>query len=330
MKNLTLMTKVYISSTVLIGCILGIWQITKVNWSNLWLLLTLSVLTAVSQVIKVEGPTPRTNYNLSHVFYGFVMIALGAPAACFVIFIACVIEWIWHKYPWYIQSFNMGALAIAVSFSNIFYSLMVPSRHPIDLLGAAGLITALIIFIFINHLLVGFVIRLARGESFSESGIFDSFPLIMDTTLMAMGAGAALLWSMNPYAVILALIPLYLIYSTIKVPSLQRQAQTDLKTKLFNADYFTHSLESELARADRFDRPLTVVMGDLDFLRNINNSFGHLAGDQVLIGVAKILQSSIREYDVVARFGGEEFCLLMPETTPEDALRRVEGLACRD
>jgi diguanylate cyclase (GGDEF)-like protein/putative nucleotidyltransferase with HDIG domain len=325
-KNLTPFARVYIISTLLIGSILGIWQITRVNWSNLGFLLILSALTAVAQVIKVEGPTPRTNYNISFIFYGFAMIGLGAPAAALVIFTACLIEWIWHKYPWYIQSFNMGALAIAVTFSSIIYKFMVPNQNPVDLFGAIGVLTSLIIFIFINHLLVGIVILVARGENFSESGIFDSFPLIMDATLLAMGAGAALIWSINPYAALLALIPLYLIYSTIKVPSLQRQAQTDSKTKLFNADYFTRALESELARADRFDRPLTIVMGDLDFLRNVNNSFGHLAGDEVLIGIAKILQKAIREYDVVARFGGEEFCLLMPETTPEDAYRRVEGL----
>ena len=165
MKNLTLITKVYITLTVIIGGILGIWQITKIrNWSTIWLLIILSGITAVTQVIKVEGPTPRTNYNISFVFYGFVLIALGAPAACFVIFIACVIEWIWHKYPWYIQSFNIGALAISITFSNILYSLMVPGHYPIDLLGAAGLLTALIIFIFFNHLLIGIVIRLARRE----------------------------------------------------------------------------------------------------------------------------------------------------------------------
>jgi diguanylate cyclase (GGDEF)-like protein/putative nucleotidyltransferase with HDIG domain len=325
-KNLTLITKVYILSAVFIGGVLGIWQIMRVNWSGIVLLLIASALTAIAQVIKVEGPTPRTNYNISLLFYGFALFSLGAPAALFVIFIACVVEWTWHKYPWYIQSFNMGALAIAMTFASLVYSFIVPQGHPIDLQGAVGILVALVIFTFLNHLLVGIVIILARGESFSESGIFDPFPLIMDATLMAMGAGAAIIWSVNPYAALLALIPLYLIYSTIKVPSLQRQAQTDSKTKLFNADYFTRSLESELARADRFDRPLTVVMGDLDFLRNINNSYGHLAGDEVLIGIAKILQNSIREYDVVARFGGEEFCLLMPETTPHDALQRIEGL----
>ncbi len=83
-------------------------------------------------------------------------------------------------------------------------------------------------------------------------------------------------------------------------------------------------LENELKRANRFDRPLTIIMADLDLLRNINNTYGHLAGDEVLIGIANILKQSVREYDVVARFGGEEFSILMPETTLAQGYERAE------
>ena len=69
-----------------------------------------------------------------------------------------------------------------------------------------------------------------------------------------------------------------------------------------------------------------MVLGDLDLLRNINNTYGHLAGDVVLKGIADILNKSAGEYDVVSRFGGEEFAILMPETTEEEACQRVERL----
>jgi diguanylate cyclase (GGDEF)-like protein len=67
-------------------------------------------------------------------------------------------------------------------------------------------------------------------------------------------------------------------------------------------------------------------MADLDLLRNINNTYGHLAGDEVLIGVAKILKASVREYDIAARFGGEEFAILLPETTIQQAYERAEHI----
>jgi diguanylate cyclase (GGDEF)-like protein/putative nucleotidyltransferase with HDIG domain len=139
-----------------------------------------------------------------------------------------------------------------------------------------------------------------------------------------MGVSNALVWKEYPFASILTLIPLYLIYATLKVPALERQSETDPKTGLFNPKYFDRAIANELNRANRFDRPLTVVMADLDLLRHINNTYGHLAGDEVLIGVANIFKQSIREYDVVARFGGEEYVVLMPETTPQQAFFRVE------
>ena len=83
-------------------------------------------------------------------------------------------------------------------------------------------------------------------------------------------------------------------------------------------------MQQELNRANRFDRPMSVIMADLDLLRNINNTYGHLAGDEVILGIAKILKRSVREYDVVARFGGEEFSILLPETTIEKAFERAE------
>jgi diguanylate cyclase (GGDEF)-like protein len=135
-----------------------------------------------------------------------------------------------------------------------------------------------------------------------------------------------LIWEINPFATVFSLVPIYLIYSTLQVPALQRQTEIDPKTKLYNARYFAEALKKELDRAERFDRPLTVVIGDLDLLRNINNTYGHLAGDVVLIGVAEILQNHFRGYDLVARFGGEEFAILLPEITPGGALPRVEAV----
>lgn len=326
MKKLSALAKTYIIGTILIGCVLMGWNAFHLHWLNLEVLVVLSGLASLALIIKVEGATNRLHYNISFILYSFALIAYGIPFALLVMFISNIVEWLYRKYPWYIQSFNIASYAIVLQCTGLFYDWVSPSHTLASPINILGVISSVFLFTLLNHLSVGVVIWLARGENFSKSGIFGFLPLMIDFTLLAMGSITALIWNINPLAIILTIIPLYLIYNTLRVPALERQSQMDSKTGLFNARYFANAMKTELTRANRFDRPLTLVMGDLDLLRNINNSYGHLAGDQVLIGVANILKAATREYDVVARFGGEEFSILIPEANPEDVFLRVEAI----
>jgi GGDEF domain-containing protein len=157
--------------------------------------------------------------------------------------------------------------------------------------------------------MVGIVVWLARGENF-KIRIFV-FPHHVDLALLVFGASFPL-FGITTHLPLLFSIPLYLVHSTLRVPALERKTEVDPKTGLFNHEYFKKQLSNELARANRFDRPISVILADLDLLRNVNNTYGHLAGDEVLIGVAHAMKSAVRDYDVVSRFGGENlpYCYL--------------------
>src|SRR5581483_2994418 len=150
--------------------------------------------------------------------------------------------------------------------------------------------------------------------------------LSMELVLAAIGVGVAAFWRSNPWLVPFALAPLLLIHRSLHVPRLEEQARVDPKTGLFNARHFATVLNEELARALRFNRPISLIMADLDLLREINNTYGHLAGDAVLEGIARIFRRELRHYDVPARFGGEEFAILLPETPSEKALEIAERI----
>jgi len=107
---------------------------------------------------------------------------------------------------------------------------------------------------------------------------------------------------------------------------LQRLASTDGLTNLFNRRHFLELADTEVKRSIRFKHPLSLVFLDLDHFKRINDTFGHPAGDQALITFAQVCQENIREIDLLARFGGEEFALLMPETDLEQAERVAERL----
>lgn len=100
---------------------------------------------------------------------------------------------------------------------------------------------------------------------------------------------------------------------------LSRLASTDPLTGLFTQRTFYEHLEKEWARARRFRLPLSCVMIDLDYFKRINDTHGHLAGDTVLRSFAELLRRHSRQSDIVCRYGGEEFCALLPETNEEQA-----------
>ena len=92
-----------------------------------------------------------------------------------------------------------------------------------------------------------------------------------------------------------------------------RLSTVDGLTQIFNKRYFLETLERELSRARRYDRPLALVMFDIDHFKQCNDTFGHRAGDFVLREVADVVRERARKVDVLARYGGEEFAMILPE-----------------
>lgn len=224
MKNLSGLAKVYILSAILIGLGLIVLAGVKFDWSNIGLYL-LCVLGAVAQTLKVEGPNDKTNYNIAWFVYGFAFLALGPQAALFVVILSHLVEWVWHKYPWYIQSFNIGAHAIPVALAGLVFGTLSRGTRVLDLSPALGLVAANLVFVVGNHFLVGLVVKLARGQDFAESGVLEIFALSLDFTLLSMGTITALLWQSSPFVSVLNVLPLYLLYNAIRVPALKRQLQ---------------------------------------------------------------------------------------------------------
>lgn len=95
---------------------------------------------------------------------------------------------------------------------------------------------------------------------------------------------------------------------------LEELAFRDGLTNLYNHRYFQETLNIEMARAKRYNHHLCLIMFDIDFFKNINDSFGHPAGDQVLINLAQAVRKAVRPSDIIARYGGEEFAVILPET----------------
>lgn len=107
---------------------------------------------------------------------------------------------------------------------------------------------------------------------------------------------------------------------------LRKAAKTDALTSLLNRRGFDAVLERELHRSSEREQPLTLVVGDLDHFKGVNDGYGHDVGDRVLVRVGAALQAGVRDGDVVARIGGEEFAIVLPGTGAAEAGEVVERL----
>jgi diguanylate cyclase (GGDEF)-like protein len=108
--------------------------------------------------------------------------------------------------------------------------------------------------------------------------------------------------------------------------TLQHMATQDSLTGLLNRRIMVDLVETELKLVERHGHPMTVALVDLDHFKSINDRFGHQAGDAVLVGFANLAQTQLRQVDKVARWGGEEFLIMLPQVSATEALTAVERL----
>jgi diguanylate cyclase (GGDEF)-like protein/putative nucleotidyltransferase with HDIG domain len=331
MKDFSRPTQIYILGTVIFAGLIAILQLYNSPPEGSFLLVFACLIASYLQGIAVFGTTVRSTYSLSWIVYGFTFVLMGAPATFIVVVISHLVEWLLDpdRLKWYIQTFNMSNFIIGFSLAGqiVIWGDALVGGSAIGTFLVT--LAALAIFNFVNHLLVAWVLMLARGQNLAQSGVLGLFTLLLDFSLLSLGYAAAIIWQVHPIALSLIAFTTYILYQALNIPALERKTEIDPKTELFNARYFTDALNDEMVRAKRFKRPLSLIMADLDFLRTINNTYGHLAGDVVLQGIARILQEMTREYDVVARFGGEEFAIMLPETEIPDAYIVAERIRQR-
>ncbi|SHL19065.1 diguanylate cyclase (GGDEF) domain-containing protein [Pseudonocardia thermophila] len=181
------------------------------------------------------------------------------------------------------------------------------------------LVTLVVLLIGEQHDLATFL-RLLRGDN----------ECVLEFASLSMGAlvGGAMVSLGLGYAV-LVLPPLVMLHRTVLVRQLEEKANLDAKTGLLNAAAWHERAGHELRRAERANQQVAVLVLDLDHFKQINDRHGHLVGDTVLAAVADAVRAEVRDEDVVGRFGGEEFVVLLRDVDVADDRRHAEAVAER-
>jgi diguanylate cyclase (GGDEF)-like protein len=192
--------------------------------------------------------------------------------------------------------------------------------------GAAIVLVAALVFELVNLLVVatGIYLYTHTRELTDLVGTWNDNALELVT--LCLGGLTALSLVYQPVLVALVFPPLVMLHRNVLIKQLEVAAATDEKTGLFNAFGWRDLAARELARAARSRSGCGVLMVDLDHFKRVNDSHGHLAGDHVLKAVGDLLRAEVRDYDVVGRFGGEEFAVLLPDITEQHAVAIAERI----
>ena len=177
-----------------------------------------------------------------------------------------------------------------------------------------------------QHFFIAFAVKLSdpkmrilemEWDREAMQGLFVEIDLAVLITL-AVG--------LSPALVVIALPTVLLVRRFLVHPILVAQSRIDSKTGLLNVSTWEAEAEAELSRATRTRNPLALALIDIDHFKLVNDTYGHLVGDRVLKSLAEALTSQSRDYDRAGRFGGEEFVLLLAQTTRHDACNIAERL----
>ncbi|MBI5563905.1 MAG: diguanylate cyclase [Chloroflexi bacterium] len=320
---------VYISGVIIAGAVLSLLSLLSVGGhaNRNWPLLVLLVLNVVAHLYITDTVSHEAwAVNLVFLFAGVLL--LESFGFVLLVIIPHLVEWgyeLWVRKSdrlrnAYIQPFNIAMHLTAGFAARTLFTTLQPDPAPLMSVNAfLAALAAMLVYLFVNHAVIGSVLILARGITLRASGVFEPGNLAGDLLQFGLGYVVAGLWTINPVLILPAVAPLALMHRAIQVPKLAKEAHTDAKTGLLSMRRFNELVAAEIERAKRFARPLGVVMADLDLLRNINNTYGHLAGDAVLTRIGQIIRDNVREYDLAARFGGEEFSIVLLEAGVEEA-----------
>ncbi|MCO5999888.1 sensor domain-containing diguanylate cyclase [Actinoallomurus rhizosphaericola] len=186
-----------------------------------------------------------------------------------------------------------------------------------------------VLFTVVNTAIVMVAARMAKGECSWRKLLANREVLLLDLVEVCVGILITISCALTPLLLVIALPPVMLLQRSLMHTQLRAAARLDSKTGLLNAATWQLEADTEITRAVRTDESLALLLIDIDHFKRVNDAYGHLTGDQVLAGVAGTLVQQLREYDVVGRFGGEEFAVLLPNADMLEACRVAERLRSR-
>jgi diguanylate cyclase (GGDEF)-like protein len=215
----------------------------------------------------------------------------------------------------YHRVFSAATMVLAPTAAVTVLELVQPTEYPIIPHGPPGLIVLLgaATVYWLVSVVVAVAARMMSDPLLTaRQAVGDPGEQVVVAASLGLAIALAVMLAWEPWLIVVPMIIVFPLHRALLLPHFQQAARTDGKTGLLTAGFWRDEACRELERARRLAEPLGVLMLDLDHFKAFNDRMGHLVGDQLLRAVADELRSETRPYDLVGRFGGEEFVILLP------------------
>jgi diguanylate cyclase (GGDEF)-like protein len=240
-------------------------------------------------------------------------------------------QWRILRVPVYRRVFSAAAIGLSYVCAALVFRLLIhlvpgaaasPADHALAWMPFVAVAAA--VQWIVNQALVLTAIKGSNPDIRLRDEQFAKEPMYNDVSELCVAVLVTFCVAYSWIALVFAFPFITLLQRSVRHARLLQDARADSKTGLLNAATWENSAKAELARAVRTRTQLAVALLDVDRFKSINDTYGHLTGDEVLKEIGHTLKTMLREYDLAGRFGGEEFSLLLPQTRAVDAFRIAE------
>lgn len=267
----------------------------------------------------VHTPTREHSYVLSGPFVLAAALALPPHQAVVAIALGLLPGEIHTQAAWYTKVFNYALYIGAAMLAATVFRTLSPDGVLRDPNAVPAGLAAAATFTLTNMVAVALAVTFTHRRPLRT--LLIATGVIANLAIDGAGLAMAALWQVSPGLLVFGAIPLAAGAYALWIPHLEEELRHDTKTGAYNARYAVDTLHRLVREHLERGQPLAVVMADLDNLRDLNNRYGHLMGDRALHACADILMDEAPPIACVARFGGEEFVVILPGCGADEAAR---------
>lgn len=299
-------------------------------WAALPLLMALTVVTEVATAATIGRWRGGGFYDIKGVTFCAASILLAPYLVLLVAAAGSSATSIRHRRPWTAWAHDTAVSGTVAALGGFLFRCVAPAAwvhgHESPFKLAAALAVAIVVPSALGLWAIAFATAKMHSLPVRETAFASPTMQALTLGQTSLGYLVAIAYLRAPSTLVVYPFLLLPLVISARMLRLDREKDEDAKTGLLNFGGFVRAARREIARAERLETPLTLLMIDLDNFRHFNATFGRLAADRIVQRVGDLLSSARRDYDVLARFGGDEFLLLLADSQLTDALTVAERL----